>query len=56
MAELHAIEEPRLDQHSHNLGRSDLDSILLEGFERESFPKIEVHRPSLPHPLLFPDD
>jgi molybdopterin-guanine dinucleotide biosynthesis protein B len=32
------------------------DLILVEGFKRERFPKIELHRPVLGHPLLFPDD
>jgi molybdopterin-guanine dinucleotide biosynthesis adapter protein len=41
-----------LDQLDAN--RADL--ILVEGFKGESFPKIELHRPSLGKPLLFPDD
>lgn len=34
----------------------DVDLILVEGFKHERFPKIELHRPSLGHPLLFPHD
>ncbi|HLF24656.1 MAG TPA: molybdopterin-guanine dinucleotide biosynthesis protein MobB, partial [Burkholderiales bacterium] len=30
----------------------NLDLILVEGFKAESFPKIELHRSSLGHPLL----
>jgi molybdopterin-guanine dinucleotide biosynthesis protein MobB len=30
--------------------------ILVEGFKHEPIPKLELHRPSLGHPLLFPDD
>lgn len=33
-----------------------IDLILVEGFKHESLPKIEVHRPTLGHPLLFPED
>lgn len=33
-----------------------LDMILIEGFRHESFTKIELHRPSLGKPLLYPDD
>ncbi|HPE61289.1 MAG TPA: bifunctional molybdopterin-guanine dinucleotide biosynthesis adaptor protein MobB/molybdopterin molybdotransferase MoeA [Thiolinea sp.] len=32
------------------------DLILVEGFKHENYPKIEVHRPSLGRPLLYPDD
>jgi len=30
--------------------------ILVEGFKHERFPKIEVHRPSLGHPLFLKED
>ncbi len=33
-----------------------LDLILVEGFRDEAFPKIELHRPLLNKPLLYPDD
>ncbi|NOR79663.1 MAG: molybdopterin-guanine dinucleotide biosynthesis protein B [Methyloprofundus sp.] len=49
-------EEPSLDEQLNHLDQSCLDLILVEGFKRESFPKIELHRPSLAHPLLYPDD
>lgn len=32
------------------------DLILVEGFKHEPYPKIELHRPSLGKPLMFPDD
>ena len=38
------------------LDQAALDLILVEGFKDERFPKIELHRPSLRRPLLFPDD
>lgn len=34
----------------------EVDLILVEGFKRERFAKIELHRPALGKPLLFPDD
>ncbi|MDD2738468.1 MAG: molybdopterin-guanine dinucleotide biosynthesis protein B [Methylomonas lenta] len=33
-----------------------LDLILVEGFRHESFPKIELHRPSLGKELIYPND
>ncbi len=33
-----------------------LDLLLVEGFKHETFPKIELHRPALGKPLLYPDD
>ncbi|MFL6646674.1 MAG: molybdopterin-guanine dinucleotide biosynthesis protein MobB [Sulfurifustaceae bacterium] len=44
--------EPRLDELLGQLDQSNLDLILVEGFKAEAFPKIELHRPSLGHPLL----
>lgn len=35
---------------------SPCDLVLVEGFKRDPVPKIEVHRPSLNHSLLQPDD
>ena len=44
--------EPRLDELLLRVDRSSVDLILVEGFKAESFPKIELHRPSLGNPLL----
>ncbi len=33
-----------------------LDLILIEGFKYYNFPKIELHRPLIKAPLLFPND
>jgi len=33
-----------------------LDLILVEGFKYYNFPKIELHRPELKNPLIFPND
>jgi molybdopterin-guanine dinucleotide biosynthesis protein B len=35
---------------------SHTDLILVEGFREQAFPKIELHRPSLGKPLLYPND
>ncbi len=35
-------------------GRADI--VLVEGFRHVAFPKIELHRPALGKPLLFPQD
>ncbi|MGR9072211.1 MAG: molybdopterin-guanine dinucleotide biosynthesis protein B [Gammaproteobacteria bacterium] len=48
--------EPRLDEQLRQLDQSDLDLILVEGFKSENFPKIEIHRPALNKPLLYPYD
>jgi len=48
--------EPRLDDQLKQLDQSELDLILVEGFRTEQFPKIELHRPSLEKPLLYPND
>ncbi|WP_024298495.1 molybdopterin-guanine dinucleotide biosynthesis protein B [Methylomicrobium lacus] len=54
--EFETPEEPSLDRQLKILDQSGLDLILVEGFKAEKFPKIELHRPSLQRPLLFPDD
>ncbi|BCX82650.1 molybdopterin-guanine dinucleotide biosynthesis adapter protein [Methylomarinovum caldicuralii] len=38
------------------LDTTGLDLILVEGFKRAPIPKIELHRPALGKPLLFPED
>jgi molybdopterin-guanine dinucleotide biosynthesis protein B len=47
--------EPDLDTLLAHLDQDRLDLILVEGFKHERFPKIELHRPALGKPLLFPD-
>ena len=49
-------QEPRLDDQLKLFDQSELDLILVEGFKAEPFPKIELHRPSLNKPLLYPND
>ncbi len=50
------FDDPSLEQVLSHLDKNQLDLILVEGFKHERFPKIEVHRPSLNHPLFFPQD
>ncbi len=50
------VEEIRLHDQLKYLVCQDLDLILVEGFKHENFPKIELHRPKLGFPLLFPED
>jgi molybdopterin-guanine dinucleotide biosynthesis protein B len=35
---------------------SACDLVLVEGFKHERHPKLEIHRPSLGKPPLYPDD
>jgi molybdopterin-guanine dinucleotide biosynthesis protein B len=49
-------KEPCLQEELEYLERSDVDLILVEGFKHERFSKIELHRPALGRPLLFPED
>ncbi len=56
MTETPVERAPRLAELITHLDRKQLDLILVEGFKQTSFPKIELHRPELGHPLLFPAD
>jgi|OpeIllAssembly_1097287.scaffolds.fasta_scaffold217304_3 molybdopterin-guanine dinucleotide biosynthesis protein B len=56
MADLDQEREPVLQEMLDRLDPSGLDVILVEGFKHEAFPKIELHRPAIGKPLLFPDD
>jgi len=48
--------DPDLQPLIDRLDQSNLDLILVEGFKHERFPKIELHRPGMGKPLIFPDD
>lgn len=48
--------EPRLADLLPCVDTRDLDLILVEGFKHEAIPKIEIHRPSLGHPLIHAAD
>ncbi len=49
-------EEMSLARLLPKLDAESLDLILVEGFKREAFPKIELCRPDLGHPYLYPND
>jgi molybdopterin-guanine dinucleotide biosynthesis protein MobB len=48
--------EPELDAMLAQLDLEALDLVLVEGLRHGRLPKIEVHRPSLGRPLLYPHD
>lgn len=50
------VADPDLNTLIAHLDQTSLDLILVEGFKHERIPKIELHRPSLGKPLLFPHD
>ncbi len=54
MHELRDEAEPSLDALLAHLAPVDL--VLVEGFKRGAWPKLEVHRPSLGKPLLATED
>ncbi len=56
MVENKLPEEPTLDTLLTALRQDGLDLILVEGFKQTPFPKIELHRPSLGHPLICTGD
>ena len=49
-------EDPQLEVLLPHLNTDVLDLVLVEGFKHAAIPKIELHRPELNHPLLFPED
>ena len=49
-------DEPVLSDALTALDTNDLDLVIVEGFKSESFPKIELHRPSLGKPLMCTQD
>ena len=54
MRELRGEPEPTLADQLGRMARADL--TLVEGYKWESIAKLEVHRPSLGRPALYPDD
>lgn len=46
----------RLSEQLAAFPSDNLDLILVEGFRDEAIAKIELHRPSLGKPLLYPND
>jgi molybdopterin-guanine dinucleotide biosynthesis protein B len=49
-------KDPELWEELTFLDTRDLDLILVEGFKREVFPKIELYREGIGAPLQFPED
>ncbi len=49
-------QEPSLQDALRLVNPNCADLILVEGFKHEAFPKLEINRPELGKPLLFPDD
>lgn len=56
VAETQMDGDVSLDDLLGHLDQNALDFILVEGFKQEILPKIELYRPSLGTPLLFPED
>ncbi|GAB0119193.1 molybdopterin-guanine dinucleotide biosynthesis protein B [Acidisoma sp. 7E03] len=54
MHELRGAREPSLPELLAKLGPADL--VLIEGFKRTAFPKIEVYRAANGKPPLHPED
>jgi molybdopterin-guanine dinucleotide biosynthesis protein B len=54
---LHELrEEPEWDMSALLAKISPVDLVLVEGFKRDKFPKLEVHRAANGKPLLQPED
>jgi len=49
-------DDPQLDSLIDHLDTNALDLILVEGFKHAAVSKIELHRPILNKPVLFPED
>lgn len=49
-------KEPDLFEQLDYFDHHNLDLILVEGFKKARIPKIELHRPAMGKPLLFPKD
>jgi len=56
MVETEQAGDPVLQEMLEHLDQENLDLILVEGFKHEAFQKIELHRPSIGKPLIFPTD
>lgn len=52
--ELRGSPEPALTEQLARLAPAEL--TLVEGYKWEPIPKLEVHRPALGQPALYPDD
>jgi molybdopterin-guanine dinucleotide biosynthesis protein B len=56
-AVLHELrDEPEWNMVDLVAKMSPVDLVLVEGFKRDAFPKLEIHRAENGKPLLYPDD
>ncbi len=54
---LHELrEEPEWDLGALVAKMSPVDLVVVEGFKRDAFPKLEVHRAANGKPLIHPED
>ena len=54
---LHELrEEPEWDLRALVSKMSPVDLVLVEGFKRDAFPKLEIHRSANGKPLIHPED
>jgi molybdopterin-guanine dinucleotide biosynthesis adapter protein len=54
---LHELREgPEWDLRALITKMSQVDLVLVEGFKRDAFPKLEIHRVANGKPLIHPDD
>ena len=49
-------DDTDLNDLLEHMSLQELDLVLVEGFKHEPVTKIELNRPSLGNPFLFPDD
>jgi molybdopterin-guanine dinucleotide biosynthesis adapter protein len=56
MVENEREQDPPLQEMLGRLDPTQADIVLVEGFKHEHLPKIELYRPALGKPLLYPDD
>jgi molybdopterin-guanine dinucleotide biosynthesis protein B len=49
-------DDPSLENALKHIHSDGCDLILVEGFKRADFPKIELHRHALDSPYLYPTD
>src|SRR5262249_46323399 len=54
MHELRGAPEPSLEEQIEHISPCDL--LLIEGYKRERFPKLEIYRAVNGKPLLHPED
>jgi len=54
---LHELrEQPEWDMAALVGKMSPVDLVLVEGFKRDAFPKLEIHRIANGKPLIYPED